>query len=284
MDSSEPTPDDSPYVCDFAEGLDFYERLGVPKDANERAIKKAFRKLSLTYHPDKVKGKTEEKECSQSHFIAITKAYETLSDEEKRRKVAMRQRVRAGGRARTHTCSARTHTHKYSARTHTHTHTHSHMRSTTRPHACTHAHTHTHTHTRTHTHLTHARTHARTHAQTHTHTHGCTQTRTHTNTHTHTNTNTRAHTQYDLFGDIEDQQGGSGGGGADAFDIFQQFFSRGGAGGGQGGGIHFEFQPFGGFAGVVARINFFLRRKTPLKSTSASVSTCVSSSTARRGI
>jgi DnaJ-domain-containing protein 1 len=88
-DSPEPAPDDSPYVCDFAEGLDFYERLGVPKDANERAIKKAFRKLSLTYHPDKVKGKTEEKECSQSHFIAITKAYETLSDEEKRRKVAI---------------------------------------------------------------------------------------------------------------------------------------------------------------------------------------------------
>ena len=34
--------------------------------------------MSLKYHPDKVKGKPDEKDCSQSHFIAITKAYETL--------------------------------------------------------------------------------------------------------------------------------------------------------------------------------------------------------------
>jgi len=70
--------DEPPFVCDFVESLDFYERLGVPKDADERAIKKAYRKLSLTHHPDKVKGKPEQKECSQNHFIAITKAYETL--------------------------------------------------------------------------------------------------------------------------------------------------------------------------------------------------------------
>ena len=87
--------------------------------------------------------------------------------------------------------------------------------------------------------------------------------RTHANTHTHTNTNTNTHTQYDLFGDIEDQQGGSGGGGADAFDIFQQFFSRGGAGGGQGGGIHFEFQPFGGFAGGGGAHQFFFEEEDP---------------------
>ena len=106
-DSSEAAAeDDTPYVCDFVEGLDFYERLGVPRDADERAIKKAFRKLSLTHHPDKVKGKAEEKECSQNHFIAISRAYETLSDEEKRRKVArsvracVRTCVRACVRAR----------------------------------------------------------------------------------------------------------------------------------------------------------------------------------------
>ena len=40
--------------------------------------------------------------------------------------------------------------------------------------------------------------------------------------------------KYDLFGDIEEQQGAGGGG--DAFDIFQQFFSRGAAGGAGGGG------------------------------------------------
>jgi DnaJ-class molecular chaperone len=70
----------------YLSGLDFYERLGVEKDANDKVIKKAYRKLSLKYHPDKVKGKAEEKDCSQNHFIAITKAYETLSDPDKRKK------------------------------------------------------------------------------------------------------------------------------------------------------------------------------------------------------
>jgi len=32
---------------------DFYEVLGIPRDADESAIKKAYRKLSLKYHPDK---------------------------------------------------------------------------------------------------------------------------------------------------------------------------------------------------------------------------------------
>ena len=37
---------------------DFYELLGVAKDAETSAIKKAFRKKSLEYHPDKNPGKT----------------------------------------------------------------------------------------------------------------------------------------------------------------------------------------------------------------------------------
>jgi len=69
---------DTPFVCDFVEKQDFYERMGVSKDVDERSLKKAYRKLSLKYHPDKVKGKEDEKACSQSHFIAINKAYETL--------------------------------------------------------------------------------------------------------------------------------------------------------------------------------------------------------------
>ena len=50
----------------------------MAKDSDDRALKRAYRKLSLKYHPDKVKGKEEEKDCSKTHFFAITKAYETL--------------------------------------------------------------------------------------------------------------------------------------------------------------------------------------------------------------
>ena len=32
---------------------DFYERLGIPRDADDAAIKKAYRKLSIKWHPDK---------------------------------------------------------------------------------------------------------------------------------------------------------------------------------------------------------------------------------------
>jgi len=60
---------------------DYYAVLGVSKDAAAEAIKKAYRKLALKYHPDKNPGdkKSEEK------FKEITEAYAVLSDPEKRR-------------------------------------------------------------------------------------------------------------------------------------------------------------------------------------------------------
>ena len=54
--------------------IDFYKTLGVEKDATEKEIKKAYRKLSLEHHPDQ--GGDEEE------FKKITEAYEVLSDTE----------------------------------------------------------------------------------------------------------------------------------------------------------------------------------------------------------
>jgi molecular chaperone DnaJ len=60
---------------------DYYEILGVMKEASEEEIKRAYRKLAFEYHPDKTKGdkKKEEK------FKQITEAYETLKDQNKRK-------------------------------------------------------------------------------------------------------------------------------------------------------------------------------------------------------
>ena len=55
----------------------FYDVLGVKRDASEKEIKSAFRKLAQKYHPDA--GGDENK------FKEISEAYETLSDEKKRK-------------------------------------------------------------------------------------------------------------------------------------------------------------------------------------------------------
>lgn len=57
---------------------DYYLQLGLTQDATEDEIKKAYRRLVLLTHPDRVAGKEEE-------FRRIQEAYETLSDPEKRR-------------------------------------------------------------------------------------------------------------------------------------------------------------------------------------------------------
>lgn len=63
---------------------DYYEVLGVPRDADAAAIKKAYRKLALKWHPDQHQG--DAKEAAEARFKAASEAYEVLSDPEKRAK------------------------------------------------------------------------------------------------------------------------------------------------------------------------------------------------------
>ena len=64
---------------------DLYEILGLSHDASENDIKKAFRKLSLKYHPDRQKDKSEsEKKEAEEKFKEIAAAYSILSDPEKK--------------------------------------------------------------------------------------------------------------------------------------------------------------------------------------------------------
>lgn len=59
---------------------DYYEVLGLRRDADESGIKKAYHKLAMKWHPDKNGGSEE----SNANFQKISEAYEVLSDENKR--------------------------------------------------------------------------------------------------------------------------------------------------------------------------------------------------------
>jgi molecular chaperone DnaJ len=60
--------------------LDYYEALGVSRDADGHTIKSAYRKLALKYHPDRNPGDRE----AEEKFKQINEAYAVLSDAEKR--------------------------------------------------------------------------------------------------------------------------------------------------------------------------------------------------------
>ncbi|MEM8616122.1 MAG: molecular chaperone DnaJ [Pseudomonadota bacterium] len=59
---------------------DYYEVLGVPKDVDEKALKSAYRKLAMKYHPDQNPGD----EAAEAKFTEVGEAYAILSDAEKK--------------------------------------------------------------------------------------------------------------------------------------------------------------------------------------------------------
>ncbi len=61
---------------------DYYQTLGVSRDADEKTIKQAYRKLARKYHPDVNPGNAE----AEQKFKEINEAYEVLSDPDKRQK------------------------------------------------------------------------------------------------------------------------------------------------------------------------------------------------------
>jgi len=74
---------------------DFYKTLGVPKDADNAAIKKSYRKLARVFHPDTNAGDV----TAEERFKEVTEAYSVLSDPEQRRQYDS-VRAMAGGGAR----------------------------------------------------------------------------------------------------------------------------------------------------------------------------------------
>ena len=68
-----------PFVSKIMNNTEYYDRLGVSKDASQDEIKRAYRKMSKKYHPD-----INKEPGAEEKYKEIQEAYETLSDDQKR--------------------------------------------------------------------------------------------------------------------------------------------------------------------------------------------------------
>ena len=69
----------------MANTTDYYALLGVDKKADDAALKKAYRKAAVKWHPDKHASKSEaEQKKAEERFKEIAEAYDVLSDPQKR--------------------------------------------------------------------------------------------------------------------------------------------------------------------------------------------------------
>lgn len=69
------------YLVFALAGKDYYKILGVPRNADDKTLKRAFKKLSLKYHPDKNK---DNPEWAKEKFVEVANVYEVLSDPKQR--------------------------------------------------------------------------------------------------------------------------------------------------------------------------------------------------------
>ncbi len=83
-----------PQQIDFDPNVDYYKALGVDAKASEAEIKKAYRTLAKTNHPDSTGGDKKK----ESRFKDISNAYDVLGDPKKK---ALYDQIRAGGGPRT---------------------------------------------------------------------------------------------------------------------------------------------------------------------------------------
>ena len=63
---------------------DYYAILGIDKNADERDIKRAYKKMAMKYHPDRNSETEESKKLAEKKFIDVNDAYSVLSDPKKR--------------------------------------------------------------------------------------------------------------------------------------------------------------------------------------------------------